>query len=56
MFKLFKRKSKLEKLNRQYENLLKEAHRLSAVNRKASDEKVAEANRLVKEIELLQNA
>ena len=55
MFKLFKRKSKVEILDKQYRRLLKEAHRLSSINRKASDEKMAEADRIIKEIETLQS-
>jgi hypothetical protein len=55
MFKLFKKKSKLEILDKQYRKLLKEAHRLSTINRKASDEKMTEADRLSKEIEQLQS-
>jgi hypothetical protein len=55
MFRLFKKKSKVEILNKQYYRLLEEAHRLSTINRKASDEKMAEADRLSKEIEQLQS-
>jgi len=55
MFKLFKKKSKVEILGKQYQKLLKESHRLSTINRKASDEKMAEADRLSKEIEQLQS-
>lgn len=54
MFKLFKKKSKVEILNKRYHKLLNEAHRLSTVNRKASDEKTAEADRLLTEIEKLE--
>ena len=53
MFKLFKKKSKQELLEKQYRKLLQEAHRLSTVNRKASDEKMAQADRLSREIETL---
>ena len=56
MFNIFKKKSKIEILEKQYHNLLKEAHKLSVINRKASDEKVAEADRLLKEIEQLELA
>lgn len=54
MFKLFKKKSKTEVLNNQYRKLLKESYRLSTINRRASDEKMAEADRLLKEIERLE--
>lgn len=43
MFKLFKKKTELEKLNEKYAKLMKEAHELSAIDRKKSDEKVAES-------------
>ena len=53
MFGLFKKKSKIDKLDDQYNRLLKEAHQLSTTNRKASDEKMAEANEILLEIEKL---
>lgn len=56
MFNLFKKKSKVEILNKQYQNLLKDAHRLSTINRKERDAKMAEADRLSREIESLQSA
>lgn len=43
MFKIFKRKTELEKLNEQYARLMKEAHALSTMDRKQSDKKVAES-------------
>jgi hypothetical protein len=43
MFKLFKKKTELEKLNILYAKLMKEAYELSSIDRKASDKKVAEA-------------
>ncbi|MCF8367951.1 MAG: Lacal_2735 family protein [Bacteroidales bacterium] len=36
---------------KKYQQLLKEAHRLSTINRKASDQKLAEANQLLLELE-----
>jgi len=53
MFGLFKKKSEKEKLQNQYENLLKEAHGLSTVNRKMSDQKVSEAEEIMKKLEKL---
>lgn len=53
MFNLFKRKTKIEVLNKKYQRLLSEAYKLSTINRKASDEKTAEANLILKEMELL---
>jgi hypothetical protein len=51
MFNIFKRKSNKERLNQQYKILLKEAFELSKVNRAASDEKIAEANLVLEQIE-----
>lgn len=51
---LFKRKSKVEILQKKYEKLLKEAHTLSTMDRTASDKKVAEADLILKEMEELQ--
>lgn len=53
MFGLFKKKSKIEKLNLKYKKLLAEAHKLSTTNRRQSDSKIADANEILKQIELL---
>lgn len=53
MFSLFKKKSPIDKLQEKYDRLLKEAHRLSTINRSQSDEKVAEAEAVNKQIEAL---
>ena len=53
MFGLFKKKTEVEKLNEKYDKLMKESFDLSKINRKASDEKYAEADRIMKEIEKL---
>ncbi len=53
MFGIFKSKTPLEKLNDQYQKLMKEAHKLSTVNRTASDQKVAEAEEVLKKIDNL---
>lgn len=55
MFNLFKRKSNIDLLNSQYKKLLAQAHKLSTTNRKASDDKYAEADKIAKEIEKIQN-
>lgn len=55
MFGIFKKKSKIEKLNTQYKKLLKEAYVLSTTNRKQSDLKYAEADAIQQEMERLQN-
>jgi len=53
MFRLFKRKSEIEKLEDKYNRLLKEAYTLSTSNRRLSDSKTAEANEVLKQIELI---
>jgi hypothetical protein len=53
MFGLFKKKTEIEKLNEKYDKLMKESFDLSKINRKASDEKYAEADKIMKEIEKL---
>jgi len=55
MFGIFKKKSLHDKLSKQYQKLMKEAYELSTVNRKASDEKYAEADRLILQIERIKN-
>ena len=56
MFGIFKKKSKIEVLDKKYQTLLKESYNLSTINRKASDEKAAEADKVLKEIEKLEIA
>ncbi|RED48249.1 Lacal_2735 family protein [Seonamhaeicola aphaedonensis] len=46
MFKLFKRKSKREKLEEKFKKLMQEWHKLSSINRAASDKKYAEAQKI----------
>jgi len=53
MFGIFKKKSEKEKLQAQYEKLLKEAHSLSTTNRKMSDQKTYEAEEIMKKLEQL---
>ncbi|MGR7813167.1 Lacal_2735 family protein [Lacinutrix undariae] len=53
MFGLFKKKSEKEKLQAQYQSLLSEAHRLSNTSRKMSDQKVFEAEEVLKKLEKL---
>lgn len=53
MLNIFKKKSKAEKLNAQYKKLLEESYKLSTTNRKLSDSKVAEANEILNQIDLL---
>tara|TARA_R110002051_G_scaffold3333_1_gene18006 strand:+ start:12340 stop:12504 length:165 start_codon:yes stop_codon:yes gene_type:complete len=51
MFGLFKKKTEKEKLYEQYQDLLKEAHKLSTTNRKMSDQKAFEAEEVMKQYE-----
>ncbi|MBD3889466.1 MAG: hypothetical protein ACI9NI_002623 [Olleya marilimosa] len=53
MFGIFKKKTEKEKLQAQYEKLLKEAHTLSTTNRKLSDQKTFEAEEVMKKLENL---
>ena len=53
MFKLFKRKTEKERLEAQYRECLKASFDLSKTNRSASDAKAAEADKILKQIELL---
>ncbi|WP_037348699.1 Lacal_2735 family protein [Sediminibacter sp. Hel_I_10] len=54
MFGLFKKKSEVEKLQDQYEKLMKEWHALSKTNRSESDKKYAEAQALQDRIAAIQ--
>ena len=54
MFVLFKKKSEKEKLQDRYKKLMEEAYKLQSVNRSQSDEKYAEADAILKQIEALQ--
>ena len=53
MFKLFK--SKEEKLEKKYRQLMSDWHKLSTINRSESDNKYAEAQLVLQEIEAIQN-
>ena len=55
MFGIFKKKSAKEKLQDRYKKLMSEWHELSTTNRSASDLKYAEAQKLLDEIDLLNN-
>nr|WP_290700689.1 Lacal_2735 family protein [Lacinutrix sp.] len=54
MFGIFKKKSKLDKLQEQYKGLLEEAFKLSKSSRSESDKKQAEAQKILEQIEILQ--
>jgi len=58
MFGLFKNSSnnnssKIDKLNTKYQKLMEEAFKLSKTNRKLSDSKTYEANKVLEEIDKL---
>lgn len=52
MFNFFRKKTKMEIVQRKYEQLMKESHTLSKTDRKQSDEKYAEAQELLKEMDI----
>ena len=54
MFNLFKKKSEIDLLNDKYEKLLKEAYELSTIDRMKSDLKYAEAQDVIKKIQVLE--
>ena len=56
MFNLFRKKTRIQKMENQYIKLLKEARNLSTQNRKESDSKYVEADGLLKEILKLEEA
>jgi len=47
MFGFFKKKSKYDKLNEEYQKVLKEAFELSKIDRSKSDAKYAEAEKIL---------
>ena len=53
MFGLFKKKSKKERLQKEYEKLLKQSYDLSKTNREESDKKAYEADLVAKEMQRL---
>lgn len=54
MFKLFKKKTEKEKLEAQYDALIKKSYELSHSNRMESDKLAAEADALLKRIEAME--
>ncbi|AHM63547.1 hypothetical protein D770_26520 [Flammeovirgaceae bacterium 311] len=51
MFGLFKSKTEEQKLRERYEKLMGESYKLSHSNRQASDQKAAEADDIMKQLE-----
>lgn len=54
MLGIFRKKSKLDVLQKQYENLMSEWHKLSSIDRSKSDDKYAQAQKVLVQIEVLQ--
>ncbi len=54
MLTLFKKKSEKERLQKKYKDLMEASFKLSHVNRKASDDKQAEAEEILKKIAQLE--
>lgn len=55
MFGLFKKKSEIEKLNEEYKKLLAEYHKLSSIDRRKADFKMAEAEEVAKKMDAIKN-
>lgn len=53
MFGLFKKKTEKEKLNEEYKKLLAEYHKLSTIDRKKADQKMAEAEEIGKKMDAI---
>ena len=53
MLKLFKRKDEKAQLQKRYEKLMSEAHKLSQTNRKLGDAKYKEADELMNQLEAM---
>ncbi len=54
MFGFLKKKSPKQRLEKRYQQLLAEAQALSTTDRRASDEKHAEAERVLRELQALE--
>jgi hypothetical protein len=54
MFGLFKKKTEREVLLERYKKLMKESHSLSTIDRSKSDQKFAEAEELMNQVDLLE--
>ena len=53
MFGFLKKKSPRKRLEREYQDLIAESHRLSTTDRRAADEKMAQANEVLTRLEKL---
>ena len=55
MFSFFKKKSKVEVLEKKYKKLIKESYELSTINRSEADKKYVEAQVVMTEMEKLRD-
>tara|TARA_B110000003_G_scaffold133685_1_gene135679 strand:- start:26303 stop:26488 length:186 start_codon:yes stop_codon:yes gene_type:complete len=55
MFRLFKKKSEIEKLEDQYKKKMKEGYDLQSIDRSGSDQKYVEADLILKKIQSIEN-
>ena len=53
MLGIFRKKSKLDLLQKEYEKLMSEWHKLSSIDRAKSDDKYEEAQKILMQIEVL---
>ena len=56
MFGLFKKKSKIDILQKKYDDLMQDYHSISKINRREADKKFVEAEAVLKEIDALLEA
>ena len=54
MLGIIKKRSKLDVLQKEYEKLMSEWHKLSSIDRAKSDDKYEEAQKILTQIEILQ--
>jgi hypothetical protein len=54
MFNFFRKNRTIDRLEKRYNALVREAYELSTSNRQLSDQRVAESNEVLKQIELLE--
>jgi ribosome-binding protein aMBF1 (putative translation factor) len=54
MFNFFRKNRTIDRLEKRYNELVREAYELSTSNRQLSDQRVAESNEVLKQIELLE--
>lgn len=53
LYKIFKKRTQIEKLQTKQENLLKKAYKISHKNRKKSDKYISEANKISEQIDII---